>query len=243
MAKWIAILIISALAVPAWTAPSGDKPRPNVVLVMTDDQGYGDLGCHGNPVLQTPCLDTLYAQSVRLTDFHVDPACAPTRAALLTGRYSHRVRVWHVVMGRALLHPSEVTLAEVFRDAGYRTALFGKWHLGDNYPMRPQDQGFEEVLIHGGGVVGHTPDYWLNDYFDDTYLHNGRWEPVKGYCTDVWLHRAMEFLTREPHRPAFVYLALNAPHQPYQVPERFEALYRDRKGVPVPALTSICSRH
>lgn len=237
MARWIAVFTIWvwALAAPAWTAQPGAEPRPNVVLVMTDDQGYGDLSCHGNPVLRTPCIDTLHAQSVRLTDFHVDPACAPTRAALMTGRYSHRAGVWHVVMGRSLLHPSEVTMAEVFRSAGYRTAIFGKWHLGENYPLRPQDQGFEEVMIHGGGVVGHTPDHWMNDYFDDTYLHNGRWEPVKGYCTDVWFDRAMEFLKQESNQPAFVYLALNAPHQPYQVPERFEALYRDRKDVPVPA--------
>lgn len=230
------VSLVSWFLVPlASAAPGGATERPNVIVVMTDDQGFGDLACHGNPVLKTPNLDALHAQSVRLTEFHVDPACAPTRAALMTGRYSHRAGVWHVVMGRTLLHPDEVTMAEVFRDAGYRTAIFGKWHLGDNYPFRPQDQGFEEVLIHGGGVIGHTPDHWMNDYFDDTYLHNGRWEPVKGYCTDVWFHRAMAFMRLDPGRPFFVYLPLNAPHQPFQVPERFEAMYRDREDVPVPA--------
>lgn len=229
------LLALCALLLTAGNAtPAVPKRPPDVVVILTDDQGYGDLACHGNPLLRTPHLDDLHRRSVRLVDFHVDPACAPTRAALLTGRYSHRAGVWHVVMGRSLLHPAEVTMAEVFRQGGYRTALFGKWHLGDNYPFRPQDQGFDEVLTLGGGVAGHTPDYWMNDYFDDTYLHNGRWEPVKGYCTGVWFDRARHFLESSPDRPAFVYLALNAPHQPYQVLERFEAPYR-RPEVPVPA--------
>ena len=219
----------SVVSSPALSKVEG---KPNVVLIMTDDQGYGDLACHGNTVIQTPQLDRLFSESIRLTNFHVNPACAPTRAALMTGRTSHRVGLWHVVMGRTILHQDEVTMAEVFRDGGYRTALFGKWHLGDNYPFRPQDQGFDEVLTHGGGVVGHTPDYWMNDYFDDYYLHNGKWEQVEGYCTDVWVDRAIQFLASNPDEPKFVYLPLNAPHSPFQVPERFEALYRDNPEVP-----------
>ncbi len=224
------VFLLVAVAWPpiAVAAP----PSPHVVLIMTDDQGYGDLGCHGNPVIQTPHLDRIFAESVRLTNFHVDPACAPTRAALMTGRTSHRAGLWHVVMGRTILHSDEVTMAEVFRRGGYRTAMFGKWHLGDNYPFRPQDQGFEEVWTHGGGVVGHTPDYWMNDYFDDHYLHNGEWEEVEGYCTDVWIDRAIDFLGAATDEPALVYLPLNAPHGPFQVPERFEALYRDNPKVP-----------
>ena len=130
------------------------KSRPNVILVMTDDQGYGDLGCHGNEVIVTPNLDMLHAHSVRLTDFHVDPTCSPTRSALMTGHYSSRTGVWHTIMGRSLLRRDEVTIADVFSASEYRTAIFGKWHLGDNYPYRPQDRGFQEVLIHGGGGVG-----------------------------------------------------------------------------------------
>ena len=121
------------------------KGRPNVILVMTDDQGYGDLGCHGNDIIVTPNLDELYAQSIRLTDFHVDPTCSPTRSALMTGHYSSRTGVWHTIMGRSLLDRDEVTMADVFSASGYRTAIFGKWHLGDNYPYRPQDRGFEEA--------------------------------------------------------------------------------------------------
>ena len=142
--------------------------RPNVILVITDDQGYGDLRCHGNPVIQTPNLDRLHSESIRLTDFHVDPTCSPTRSALMTGHYSTRTGVWHTIMGRSLLGKHEVTMADVFSASGYRTGIFGKWHLGDNYPFRPQDRGFGEVLVHGGGGVGQGPDYWGNDYFDDT---------------------------------------------------------------------------
>ncbi|MHC4647234.1 MAG: sulfatase-like hydrolase/transferase, partial [Planctomycetota bacterium] len=144
---------LSALPGCAGTARAAaeKKRRPNVVLVITDDQGYGDLSCHGNPVLKTPYLDSLHAQSMRLTNFHVNPTCSPTRAALMTGRYCNRTGVWHTVMGRSLLRKDEVTMADVFAAGGYRTGIFGKWHLGDNYPFRPQDRGFQEVLIHKGG--------------------------------------------------------------------------------------------
>jgi arylsulfatase A-like enzyme len=204
--------------------------RPNVVLVMTDDQGYGDLSCHGNPVIQTPNLDKLYAQSIRLTDFHVGPTCSPTRAALMTGRYCNRTGVWHTIMGRSLLRKDEVTIADVFSSGGYRTGIFGKWHLGDNYPFRPQDRGFDEVLVHGGGGVGQGPDYWGNDYFDDTYFHNGRPEKFEGYCTDIWFDGAMKFIEASKKRPFFCYIPTNAPHGPYNVADKYSKPYRD-KGV------------
>jgi arylsulfatase A-like enzyme len=204
-----------------WTSPRNQGKPPNVVLVVTDDQGYGDLGCHGNPILRTPNLDALYRQSVRLTDFHVGPTCAPTRASLMTGRYCNRTGVWHTIMGRSLLRRDEVTMADVFAAGGYRTGIFGKWHLGDNYPFRPQDRGFHEVLVHGGGGVGQTPDTWGNDYFDDTYLHNGTPEKFSGYCTDVWFDGAMRFIEANRDRPFFAYLATNAPHSPYNVSERY----------------------
>jgi arylsulfatase A-like enzyme len=204
--------------------------RPNVVLVMTDDQGYGDLGCHGNPVIRTPNLDRLYTRSFRLTDFHVSPTCSPTRAALMTGRYNNRTGVWHTIMGRSLLRKDEVTIADVFSEAGYRTGIFGKWHLGDNYPFRPQDRGFGEVLIHGGGGVGQGPDYWGNDYFDDTYFHNGRPQKFEGYCTDIWFDQAMKFIESHKSRPFFCYIPTNAPHGPYNVADEYSKPYRD-KGV------------
>ncbi|MBN1818136.1 MAG: arylsulfatase [Sedimentisphaerales bacterium] len=206
--------------------------RPNVVLVMTDDQGYGDLAAHGNRHIRTPHLDRLWAACVRLTDFHVDPTCAPTRAALLTGRYSSRTGIWHTIMGRSLLHSDEVTMADMFKAAGYTTGIFGKWHLGDNYPFRPQDRGFDEVLIHGGGGVTQLPDYWGNDYFDDTYWHNGKARSYTGYCTDVWFDGAIQFIEANRDRPFFCYIPTNAPHSPYYVPEKYADPYRDAPEVP-----------
>jgi arylsulfatase A-like enzyme len=207
------------------------KNRPNVVLVITDDQGYGDLSCHGNKVLQTPNLDRLHSQSIRLNNFHVDPTCSPTRSALMTGRYSSRTGVWHTIMGRSLLRRDEITMANIFSASGYRTAIFGKWHLGDNYPFRPQDRGFQEVLVHCGGGVGQTPDFWGNDYFDDTYFHNGKPQKYTGYCTDVFFDNAMEFIEANKTRTFFVYLATNAPHSPFNVSEKYSKPFED-KGEP-----------
>ncbi len=199
--------------------------RPNVIVIITDDQGYGDVGVHGNEMIRTPHLDRLHAESVRWTNYHVDPTCSPTRSALMTGRYSTRTGVWHTIMGRSLLDPEEETLAEVFRAHGYRTGMFGKWHLGDNYPSRPQDQGFEHVVWHHGGGVGQGPDYWGNDYFDDTYEVNGEWRPFEGYCTDVWFREACAFLEAADERPFFAYLSTNAPHGPFLVPESYANPY------------------
>ena len=138
---------------------SGELEPPNVILIMTDDQGYGDMSCHGNPFINTPNLDDLHSESIRFTDFHVDPTCSPTRAALMTGRYSTRTGVWLTYMGRHHLRADEITMGDLFTHNGYNTAIFGKWHLGDNYPFRPGDRGFKESLIHGGGVVGEAPDF------------------------------------------------------------------------------------
>ncbi len=202
--------------------------RPNIVLVITDDQGYGDLGCTGNPWLRTPALDDFYADAVRLRDFHVGPTCAPTRAGLLTGHYANSTGVWHTIGGRSLLREAEVTLADALRAAGYRTAIFGKWHLGDNPPYRPGDRGFDECVTHGGGGIGQTPDAWGNDYFDDVYSVNGQPRRFAGYCTDVWFAEARAFLTRMAgaRQPFFCYLAPNAPHSPFNVPPPYAAPYR-----------------
>ena len=231
-AGWAASLPLAswASADRASAQSARTKDKPNVVLVMTDDQGYGDMGCHGNDVIVTPNLDRLHGQSIRLTNFHVDPTCSPTRSALMTGRYSSRTGVWHTIMGRSLLGRGEVTMADVFSASGYATGIFGKWHLGDNYPYRPQDRGFQEVLIHGGGGVGQGPDYWGNDYFDDTYFHNGRAKKFEGYCTDVWFDGAMKFIEASKDRPFFCYIPTNAPHGPYNVADMYSKPYRD-KGI------------
>lgn len=233
MKEFRSACLAGVLAAFGLARPAIAAERPSVVLVITDDQGYGDLAAHGNPMIKTPNLDKMYEQSVRLADFHVDPTCAPTRAALITGRYSARVGVWHTIMGRSILRGDEVTMADVFKKAGYRTGMFGKWHLGDNYPYRPRDRGFDEVLCHGGGGVGQAPDYWGNDYFDDTYFHNGKPEKQSGYCTDVWFDAAIEFIRSSQDRPFFCYLATNAPHGPYLVDPKYSEPYKAR-GVPSP---------
>ncbi len=200
--------------------------KPNVVFVITDDQGYGDLGCHGNPIIQTPNLDRMHGESVRLTNYHVGPTCAPTRAGLMTGRYCNCTGVWHTIGGRSLIRRDEVTMGDVFRAGGYVTGMFGKWHLGDNYPFRPHERGFDEAFFHGGGGVSQTPDYWGNDYFDDTYFRNGVPEPTQGYCTDVWFAEALKFIERHRDEPFFCYLSTNAPHGPYLVGDGYSARYR-----------------
>lgn len=207
--------------------------HPNVVIVITDDQGYGDIGRNGNPILQTPAIDQFAENSIRLTDFHVDPTCSPTRAALMTGQHSMRAGVWHTIMGRSLLPTEKVTLAEHFKAAGYRTGLFGKWHLGDNAPYRPEDQGFDAVIIHGGGGVGQTPDYWGNTQFDDTYFVNGAPIYFEGNSTDVWFDEAERFLSTTSDEPSLAIIALNAPHRPWRAPEDYVSPYRD-KGLPEP---------
>jgi len=224
-------------------AGAASEPPPNVVLVMTDDQGYGDLACHGNRSIKTPNIDRLSSESVRLTNYHVSPTCAPTRAALLTGRYSNATGVWHTIMGRSLLHPEERTLADCFRAGGYRTGIFGKWHLGDNYPCRPQDRGFDEVLIHGGGGVWQTPDYFGNDYFDDVYNHNGKPEKFSGFCTDVWFQNAIKFITAQSRtkKPFFCYIATNAPHSPFWAPEISTAMYKNVEGLKQPEFFGMIS--
>ena len=230
------LLILSILSISlACRQADSNESRPNVILVITDDQGYGDLSCHENPWLRTPNLDRLHEQSVRLTDFHVSPTCAPTRAALLTGHYSNRTGVWHTIGGRSLLRESESTIAEILACNGYRTGIFGKWHLGDNYPFRPQDRGFQEVMIHRGGGVGQAPDYWDNNYFDDTYFHNGKPEKYSGYCTDIWFDEALEFIGREKGgQPFFCYLSTNAPHGPFFVEDRYSLPYRENQEIPNP---------
>jgi len=205
-----------------------EQKRPNIVLVMTDDQGYGDFSMHDNPIVKTPHLEELANESQRLTNFHVDPTCSPTRAALMSGQYSLRAGVWHTVMGRHMLNDQHYTLPEILKDNGYNTAMLGKWHLGENYPFRPQDQGFDHVLMHGGGGVGQSPDYWGNTQFDDTYYLNGEEKAYAGFTTDVWFDEAINFVKQEAQTdsPFFLYLSLNAPHVPWRAPEKYIEPYK-----------------
>jgi len=160
--------------------------RPNVIIVMTDDQGYGELSVHGNPILKTPGLDELHHQSIRMTNFHVAPMCTPTRGQLITGIDAVRNGAVNVSSGRTLLRNELKTIADYYSEDGYMTGIFGKWHLGDNYPFRPQDRGFQESLWFPSSHIGSVPDYWGNNYFDDVYIRNGEREHFKGYCADLF---------------------------------------------------------
>ena len=202
------------------------RRSPNIILILTDDQGYGDLSAHGNPHLKTPNMDRLRAGGVRFDRFYVCPVCAPTRASLMTGRYNYRTRAIDTYLGRAMMDPDEITVAELLRDAGYRTGIFGKWHLGDNYPMRAMDQGFEESLVHRGGGLMQPSDWPGNTYFDPMLSRNGVDWRSSGYCTDVFTDAALDFVDRHRHEPFFCYLSTNAPHVPLQIADEFAEPYR-----------------
>jgi arylsulfatase A-like enzyme len=198
------------------------QKQPNVIIIMTDDQGYGEFSCHGNPITQTPNIDKLASAGVRLDNFHVAPMCTPTRGQLMSGVDAFRNNAINVSSGRTLLRSDLKTMADLFKAAGYRTGLFGKWHLGDNYPFRPQDRGFDETLWFPSSHINSIPDYWNNDYFDDTYIHNGKRKPYKGYCTDVFFDEAISWMkSKSSKKPFFVYLAPNAAHSPHFVPEKY----------------------
>jgi arylsulfatase A-like enzyme len=230
--RFIQLAVVAcSLASPAFSA---EADKPNVVIVITDDQGYGDVAFTGNPAIKTPAIDKLRSQGVLLDNFHVDPTCAPTRAALMTGRYSDRVGVWHTVQGRSMLRRREITMADIFGDNGYATGLFGKWHLGDCYPYRPEDRGFQHCVYHQAGGVGQAPDYWGNDYFDDTYVVNGKLQRFEGYCTDVWFNEGMKFIQQNKDKPFFAYISLNAPHKPLYCPEKYVKPYENDARVSSP---------
>ena len=150
----------------------------------------------------------------------------PRQIEIIRETLSEYNGVWATCWGRSLLRPGEVTLADVLHSNGYATGMFGKWHLGDNYPYRPQDRGFDTVVAHKGGGVGQTPDFWGNNYFDDTYFHNGQPVEHTGYCTDIWFNEAIKFIREKHDVPFFAYIATNAPHDPYLVDEKYTAHYR-----------------
>lgn len=212
---------------PAAESRAATQARPNVVVIITDDQGYGDLGVHGNPRIRTPNIDRLAKQSARLKQFYVSPVCSLTRASLLTGRYNYRTGVVDTYRGRSMMHPDELTLAERLRREGYRTGIFGKWHLGDNAPLRPIDQGFQEALVLKGGGIGQPSDLPGGSHYQDpVLLHNGQPRRYEGYCSDVYTTAATEFLNASAGTPFFLYLAFNCPHEPLEPPGAEYEAYR-----------------
>jgi arylsulfatase/arylsulfatase A len=209
----------------------------NAIVVIMDDLAWGDLACHGNPHTATPHLDAMHAAGTRGNRHCSGPLCSPARASLLTGRYHLRTRVIDTYCGRSMVDPDEPILAKDLAAAGFATGCFGKWHLGDCHPMRPDDQGFQESLVHRAGGIGQPGDHWRNHlredecYFDPVLFRNGVEEQSQGYCTDIFFDAALDFIDCHHHERFFVYLATNAPHTPLIVSDEWADPYR-AKGLP-----------
>ncbi len=219
MTRAVVCSLVCALAL-AGSVKASESERPNILLIMTDDQGYGDLASHGNPRIDTPVLDRLASQAVRFDRFFVCPCCTPTRAALMTGRYPLRTGAASVTRGLETVRSEEVTVAEVLKTAGYATGCFGKWHIGEHYPSHPLGQGFDEFF---GMPQGH----WDN-YFDPKLEHNGEQIQTRGFITDVITDYALRFMDAHRNEPFFCYVPYNAPHTPMQIPDRYFDKYTAR---------------
>jgi arylsulfatase len=214
--------------------------KPNIILIMPDDMGWGDIGAHGHPFIKTPHLDKLHAQSLRFTDFHVSPTCSPTRSALMTGRHEFKNGVTHTILERERLTLKATTLPQLLQKAGYGTGIFGKWHLGDEEAYQPDKRGFDEIFIHGAGGIGQTypgscGDFPNNKYFDPAILHNKTIVKTKGYCTDVFFKKSLDWIDemRKTDKPFFAYITPNAPHGPEVSPgAQYEKTYRDQNCSP-----------
>lgn len=201
--------------------------RPNIVLVMTDDQGYAPVGRHGHPWLQTPNMDELYDTSTRFTRFLVSPTCAPTRSAIMTGRHPLKNGVTHTIRERERLMLDATTLPQVLKKCSYATGIFGKWHLGDEEEYQPHHRGFDEAFIHGAGGIGQAYDCSCadapgNTYFDPVIRHNGSFVKTEGFCTDLFFTAALGWIKRqsEQQQPFFAYVVTNAPHSPFVAPPK-----------------------
>lgn len=199
-----------------------EAERPNVIIIMTDDQGYGDFGVTGNDIIETPTINSFAAESVSFDRFYVSPVCAPSRASLLTGRYYLRTGVTGVTGGEETMNQEEVTIAEILKANGYTTGCFGKWHNGANFPYDPVGQGFDEFWGFTGGII--------RNYFDTRIRHNSETVEAGGYLTDFLTDKAMEFIETHKNKPFFCYIPYNVPHTPIQVHDELFQKYL-KKGI------------
>ncbi|MDP3069427.1 MAG: arylsulfatase [Opitutaceae bacterium] len=227
----ITALLLAPLALNA-------ASKPNIILVMPDDVGYGDYASLGNPVMRTPSVDAFKKESLLFTQFHVSPTCAPTRAALMSGRHEFKNGVTHTILERERLALSTYTLPQMLKSVGYTSGIFGKWHLGDEAAYRPESRGFDEVYIHGGGGIGQTfpgscGDAPGNTNINPTLWHNGTFERTTGYCTDLFFAQALTWIDaqRRAKQPFFAYIPLNAAHGPHVLPEEYYKHYVGKSGV------------
>lgn len=222
-------LTAAALGTSSLYSYAASTKRPNVIVILTDDQGYGDFSLYGNPILKTPFMDRLASESVRFTDFHVTPVCTPTRSQLLTGLDCMHNLACAVTAGRTVMRRDIPTMADFFRKAGYSTGLFGKWHLGHAYPDRPMDKGFDKcVWFKGWGLQSEIE--FDNDYVNPRYLDGLEQKEASVYCTDLWFQEAIAWMTQQQKRrqPFFTYLPTNAPHMPLWPPENGTDIYKDK---------------
>ena len=234
-------LLTTLLLLPTMTllaAGAAPSAKPNIILVMPDDTGYGDYSGLGAPVVRTPAVDQFRQQGALFTQFHVSSTCSPTRAALLSGRHEFKNGVTHTILERERLSLKTITLPQVLKTAGYSSGIFGKWHLGDEEAYRPENRGFDEVFIHGGGGIGQTysgscGDAPNNSNINPTLWHNGKFERTKGYCTDLFFDQAVEWMDqkRAAKQPFFAYIPLNAAHEPLVLPEKYYQHYLGKPGV------------
>ncbi|MEZ5328610.1 MAG: arylsulfatase [Verrucomicrobiales bacterium] len=208
--------------------------RPNIILVMTDDQGYGPVAAHGHPWIKTPNMDRLHSESTRFDRFLVSPTCSPTRSALMSGRHPMKNGITHTILERERMALSTTTIAQVLGKAGYTTGIFGKWHLGDEEPYQPHKRGFDETFIHGAGGIGQAYDCSCadvpgNKYFNPTIRHNGSFVKTEGYCTDLFFTAGMGWMkkVKDADKPFFAYIVTNAPHGPFIAPPVNEKKFTD----------------
>ena len=233
-----AALGLASAALLAATAAAATPARPNIILVMPDDVGFGDYASLGNPVMRTPAVDAFKKESLLLTQFHVSPTCAPTRSALMSGRHEFKNGVTHTILERERMALSTYTLPQMLKSVGYTSGIFGKWHLGDEAAYRPESRGFDEVYIHGGGGIGQIypgscGDAPGNTNINPTLWHNGKFERTTGYCTDLFFAQALKWIDarRTAKAPFFAYITPNAAHGPHVVPEEYYKHYLGKPGV------------
>ena len=236
--KRMLITLAALLLAPLAGLTAAEKSKPNIILVMPDDVGYGDYACLGNPIMHTPSVDAFKKESLLFTQFHVSPTCSPCRAALMSGRHEFKNGVTHTILERERMNLKTYTLPQMLKSVGYTTGIFGKWHLGDEEAYRPENRGFDEVYIHGGGGIGQTypgscGDAPGNTNIDPALWHNGKFEKTKGYCTDLFFAQAIKWMDakREAKQPFFAYIPLNAAHAPHVVPEKYYQQHLGKPGV------------
>ncbi len=237
MPRTLSLLLVSLLIAPLALLHAASPP-PNIILVMPDDVGYGDYASLGAPIMQTPAVDAFKKKSLLFTQFHLSPTCSPTRAAMLSGRHEFKNGVTHTIFERERMALETITLPQVLKTAGYTTGIFGKWHLGDEEAYRPENRGFDEVFIHGGGGIGQTysgscGDIPGNTNINPTLWHNGTFEKTEGYCTDLFFDQAIKWIdgNLSAKKPFFALIPLNAAHTPYVLPEKYYRQYLGKPGV------------